>query len=453
MRIDGRSGLSNQFTALMAKAGIDQRQVQSSKNRKFSRLSFHSLRHSFSSALANAGISADVRMKLTGHRTVAAHQRYTHVELKPLRQAIAALPTLRVNRLEKKKEPITNEPLPDQAEEFEFNARILNKYPPSRPLPAHFFNGPSESGAETSNQVTFTRWRRARVRSKRSSASSDKERSEWFFSQLEASEIEVCRAYEMGREAVALERLYKQQPESKQFGDSQWLELRVMMIRRAWQLTGFASSVKENPTWFMFPASRVLVLYPEWPDQAYLEIDRWERLRRLQVLSTAATKDERLASLANVLEPSNPSTGKKWICEIAIPLSSTHEDLREAFAAWLKIYCPRQGKIGRSKHEKTDYSKSLGRGSEKATAADDLNALAAYRLCKVAGLPRTKVIELVRHPQTGKNPGARVYTSEKQLHKPLNRILHRMQAFRNQVIGDLQPLEPMNLSQPDFTLL
>jgi integrase len=92
-RVDGRNGLSNQFAGLMAQAGIDQRQVQSSRN-SFSRKSFHSLRHSFSSALANVGISADVRMKLTGHKSADVHQRYTHLELEPLKRAIAALPSL-----------------------------------------------------------------------------------------------------------------------------------------------------------------------------------------------------------------------------------------------------------------------------------------------------------------------------------------------------------------------
>jgi integrase len=92
--IGGAGGLSTQFAALMAKAGIDQRRVQSSRNRQFSRLSFHSLRHSFSSALANAGISADVRMKLTGHKSVDVHRRYTHIELAPLKEAIATLPSL-----------------------------------------------------------------------------------------------------------------------------------------------------------------------------------------------------------------------------------------------------------------------------------------------------------------------------------------------------------------------
>ena len=39
---------------------------------------------SFSSALANAGISADVRLKLTGHMNLDVHQRYTHVQLETI---------------------------------------------------------------------------------------------------------------------------------------------------------------------------------------------------------------------------------------------------------------------------------------------------------------------------------------------------------------------------------
>lgn len=78
----------------MVKAGIDRQQVQSSKNRKFSGVSFHSMRHSFASALANARISADVRMKLTGHKSLGIHQGYTHMELKGLREAVDALPRL-----------------------------------------------------------------------------------------------------------------------------------------------------------------------------------------------------------------------------------------------------------------------------------------------------------------------------------------------------------------------
>jgi integrase len=93
-RNHGRLGLSGQFKRLMKAAGIDPQEVQSAHN-KFSRKSYHSLRHSFTSHLANLGVSADVRMKLVGHKTLDVHQRYTHVELEPLRAAIAALPLLR----------------------------------------------------------------------------------------------------------------------------------------------------------------------------------------------------------------------------------------------------------------------------------------------------------------------------------------------------------------------
>jgi hypothetical protein len=91
--LGGRNGLSWQFAGLMALAGLDPHKVQAGRN-QFSRKSFHSLRHSFSSALANIGVSADVRMKLTGHKSVDVHRRYTHMQLEPLKAAIAALPRL-----------------------------------------------------------------------------------------------------------------------------------------------------------------------------------------------------------------------------------------------------------------------------------------------------------------------------------------------------------------------
>jgi integrase len=93
MRMGGGAGLSMQFAGLMARVGMDQHKVEVSKKRMFSRLSFHSLRHSFTSALANAGVSPEIRQKLTGHKSIDVHQRYTHLELEPLQRAIGALPS------------------------------------------------------------------------------------------------------------------------------------------------------------------------------------------------------------------------------------------------------------------------------------------------------------------------------------------------------------------------
>ena len=54
--------------------------------------SFHSLRHSFTSWLAEADIAADVRQKLTGHLSKGIHARYTHHD-EALDRAIEALPS------------------------------------------------------------------------------------------------------------------------------------------------------------------------------------------------------------------------------------------------------------------------------------------------------------------------------------------------------------------------
>jgi integrase len=89
----GRDGLSKQFIGLMRAAGIDPEVTKTSKH-ALPLKSFHSLRHSFTSMLANCGVSADLRMKLTGHRSLDVHQRYTHVELEPLRNAVGLLPGL-----------------------------------------------------------------------------------------------------------------------------------------------------------------------------------------------------------------------------------------------------------------------------------------------------------------------------------------------------------------------
>ena len=59
-----------------------------------SKRTFHALRHSFTSALANAGVAPELRMKLTGHKSAAVHQGYTHLELATLKQAIRKLPNL-----------------------------------------------------------------------------------------------------------------------------------------------------------------------------------------------------------------------------------------------------------------------------------------------------------------------------------------------------------------------
>lgn len=95
----GRTGLSNTFTALIAKAGIDNAAVSEKagkKGRTVFAYGFHALRHTYISLMANIGVSKELRMKLAGH-TSNAHDRYTHVELDTMTEALKKFPRLAEN--------------------------------------------------------------------------------------------------------------------------------------------------------------------------------------------------------------------------------------------------------------------------------------------------------------------------------------------------------------------
>jgi integrase len=97
-RIGGCNGLSAQFRKIMETAGVTGRIVErTGKGRTGHSKGFHSLRHSFVSGLANAGVSSDIRQKLAGHADARIHAGYTHHELQTLRGAIAKLPSLKAS--------------------------------------------------------------------------------------------------------------------------------------------------------------------------------------------------------------------------------------------------------------------------------------------------------------------------------------------------------------------
>jgi len=92
----GRHGLSGQFNSVMEAAGIRGRTIRAAREgcagRTTSSLSFHSLRHSFVSSLANAGVAAELRQKLSRHADDRSHAKYTHHALETLRDAVALMP-------------------------------------------------------------------------------------------------------------------------------------------------------------------------------------------------------------------------------------------------------------------------------------------------------------------------------------------------------------------------
>ncbi len=92
----GAHGLSRLFAKIMEKAKIDPIPIKSGegKARTKNSLSFHSLRHSFNSIMANQGVAGEIRRKLTGHSSDEMNQNYTHLELEKLREAVDVMPDL-----------------------------------------------------------------------------------------------------------------------------------------------------------------------------------------------------------------------------------------------------------------------------------------------------------------------------------------------------------------------
>lgn len=92
--------LSRQFASLLAEVGL--REPVSHKKEKKGRdqrrqrspLSFHSLRHTGNSLLANAGVDRELRKSITGHTSNDVHADYTHLEMEIRRKALNRLPRL-----------------------------------------------------------------------------------------------------------------------------------------------------------------------------------------------------------------------------------------------------------------------------------------------------------------------------------------------------------------------
>jgi integrase len=92
------SPLSKYFRKIMQRAGIEQRVIRERKadsgGRCVNALSFHSLRHTFNSILANSGVPEETRMALTGHTSRQMNQVYTHRQLQTYVDAVATLPRI-----------------------------------------------------------------------------------------------------------------------------------------------------------------------------------------------------------------------------------------------------------------------------------------------------------------------------------------------------------------------
>jgi integrase len=100
----GKTGsLSVQFHKLMAEAGIvkakrhrkikkEEKEENPKARRGEAKVSFHSLRHTTTSLLKNAGVSPAIAEEFVGHDSAEMNRVYTHIELEAMKKAAGLLP-------------------------------------------------------------------------------------------------------------------------------------------------------------------------------------------------------------------------------------------------------------------------------------------------------------------------------------------------------------------------
>ncbi len=90
--------LSNQFHQILVSAGLVKKRPHTkagegrSAKRAASELSFHSLRHTATTLLKNAGVTDAVARDIIGHESVAVSRNYTHIDTETKRKAVDKMP-------------------------------------------------------------------------------------------------------------------------------------------------------------------------------------------------------------------------------------------------------------------------------------------------------------------------------------------------------------------------
>jgi integrase len=99
-RTQSTGTISNQFHKILVTAKLAKKRTHEkrgkgrSSTRAPSVLSFHSLRHTATSMLKNAGVSDSVTRDIIGHESAAVSQNYTHIDRETKRQALDKMPDI-----------------------------------------------------------------------------------------------------------------------------------------------------------------------------------------------------------------------------------------------------------------------------------------------------------------------------------------------------------------------
>jgi integrase len=106
-RLGRASQLSNQFSDLLASIGLAKKKSHHVKpgeergrsaKREMNPVSFHSLRHTATSLLKQAGVSDAVAMEFVGHESKSVSASYTHIDTQTLKAAVEKLPDVTESR-------------------------------------------------------------------------------------------------------------------------------------------------------------------------------------------------------------------------------------------------------------------------------------------------------------------------------------------------------------------
>ena len=81
-----KTGRSKKFAKIMRDAGVPKEVTL--PDRQIGVRTFHSLRHSFNTFMAQSGVSQEVRMQITGHASEAVNDMYTHFDTEMIRNAV-----------------------------------------------------------------------------------------------------------------------------------------------------------------------------------------------------------------------------------------------------------------------------------------------------------------------------------------------------------------------------
>ena len=86
--------VSHELSRIFKQANIVTSVRIEGRHRKTPEATFHSLRHTFVSFAANAGVPLHVVKSIVGHESTAMTRHYYHENLAALKSAVAAIPTL-----------------------------------------------------------------------------------------------------------------------------------------------------------------------------------------------------------------------------------------------------------------------------------------------------------------------------------------------------------------------